>query len=41
MTRDQAQKLLDIVYNNESTPEEKELAYRRLSLLFEQLLPKE
>jgi hypothetical protein len=40
MTRDEAQKLLDIIYSDKSTPEEKEHAYRRLSELF-MLLPEE
>lgn len=38
MTKSEAQHLLDIIYSNESTPEEKELAYRRLSELFSLLL---
>lgn len=41
MTEQQAQDLLDLIYNNTSTPEEKELAYRRLSELFSLLLPKD
>lgn len=38
MTKSEAQELLDIVYNDESTAEEKELAYRRLSELLSVLL---
>ncbi len=41
MTQEEAQRLLDIIYNDKSTPEERELAYRRLSELFSVLLPKE
>ncbi len=38
MTRDEAQRLLDIIYSDKSTPEEKNLAYNRLSELFKLLL---
>lgn len=39
MTRAEAQNLLDIIYKDDVKPEEKELAYRRLSELFSVLLP--
>ncbi len=39
MTKTEAQGLLDIIYNPQSNPEEKEKAYRRLSELFDVLLP--
>ncbi len=38
MTQQEAQDLLDIIYNNTSNVEEKELAYSRLSELFLLLL---
>lgn len=41
MTQQQAQDLLDLIYNNTGTQEEKELAYSRLSELFSLLLSKE
>lgn len=41
MNTQEAQDLLDLIYNNTGTPEEKELAYRRLSELFLLLLSKE
>jgi hypothetical protein len=41
MTQSEAQRLLDVVYNDKSTPEEKESAYHRLSELFSLLLPEE
>ncbi|MDU1904558.1 MAG: hypothetical protein E6772_07220 [Dysgonomonas sp.] len=41
MNRTEAQHLLDIIYKDESTPEEKNLAYNRLSELFNLLLPEE
>lgn len=40
MTQQEAQDLLDIIYNNTSSVEEKELAYSRLSELFSLLLPR-
>ncbi|WP_255561574.1 hypothetical protein [Dysgonomonas sp. Marseille-P4677] len=39
MTQSEAQSLLDILYSEKSTPEEKELAYRRLSEMISVLLP--
>ncbi len=38
MDKNEAQEQLDILYNEKSTPEEKELAYRRLSELISLLL---
>ena len=38
MNKNEAQYLLDILYNEKSTPEQKELAYRRLSELISLLL---
>lgn len=38
MTKSEAQRLLDIIYNSKASPEEKELAYRRLSELISLLL---
>jgi len=38
MSRKEAQHLLDILNSEKSTPEEKELAYRRLSELISLLL---
>ncbi|MDU1906659.1 MAG: hypothetical protein E6772_17980 [Dysgonomonas sp.] len=40
MNRSEAQDLLDIIYKGESSQEEKEFAYSRLSELFK-LLPEE
>ena len=39
MTQAEAQRLLNIIYSDKSTPEEKEQAYRWLSELFSVLLP--
>lgn len=41
MTQTDAQSLLDILYNNDSEPDDKEQAYLRLKELFDLLLPKE
>ncbi len=39
MTKSEAQKLLDTIYNSKASQEDKEQAYLRLSELFSLLLP--
>jgi len=41
MTKTEAQELLDKIYDNKCSPEEKQLAYSRLSELINILLPEE